>query len=103
MDRTSVVSRSQTNIPLPAQMPSQAYMPMPSVHGISGLGDDASTVSTAVTPTTLVQRLPSIVTPSPTDLGASCDAFSLWVSENPVWALGGLAVIAYFAVLKGKS
>lgn len=102
MDRTSVVSRSQTNIPLPARMPAAAHLPMPSVSGISGLGADTS-ASTAVTPTTLVQRLPSIVNPQPTDLGASCDAFSLWVSENPLWALGGLAVIAYFTILKGKA
>lgn len=102
MDRTSVVSRSQTNIPLPAHMPSQAYMPMPSVHGISGMGDTPS-ASSQVTPTTLVQRLPSIVNPLPTDLGATCDAFTMWVSENPFWAIGGLAVIAYFTILKGKS
>lgn len=101
MDRTSVISRSQTNIPLPQPMPIQAYLPMPSVSGISGLGDTSA--SSALSPTTAVQRLPSIVNPTPTDLGASCDAFTLWVSENPFWALGGLAVIAYFTVLKGKS
>lgn len=102
MDRTSVISRSQTNIPLPQPMPASAYLPMPSLHGIGGVGDGGS-ASSGLTPTAVVQRLPSIVNPTPTDLGASCDAFTLWVSENPFWALGGLAMIAYFTVLKGKS
>jgi len=127
MDRTSVMSRSQTNIPMPQHMPGviAPHMPHPreaalthmapealahlppatlanlrAMQGVSGLGDGSA--SSLVTPTTVVQRLPSIVNPTPTELGATCDAFTLWVSENPFWALGGLAVIAYFTVLKGK-
>lgn len=95
MDRTSFVARNQSNIPLPALMPATALQYLPSVSGISGLGD----TSTAITPTDLVQRLPSIVNPAPVDhLAATCDAFTLWVANNPALALGGLAVVAYFTI-----
>jgi hypothetical protein len=93
MDRTSFIARNQSEIPLPAPMPATALQRLPSVGGISGLGADST-----ADPTGLVQRLPSIVTPAAVDLSAKCDAFTLWVAENPMFALGGLAVIAYFTI-----
>jgi hypothetical protein len=97
MDRTSFLSRNQANIPLPAAMPAAVISRMPTVNGISGLG----VTPAPLTPTTLVQRLPSIVNPSAVDLSATCDPFTAWVAGNPLFAIGGLAVIAYFTILKG--
>lgn len=99
MDRTSFLSRNQSNVPMPAIMPRAAVFGMPSVKGISGIGDTPS----AVTPTTVVQRLPSIVNPTPVDLGATCDPFTAWVAANPLLAIGGLAVVAYFSIFKRKA
>ena len=98
MDRTSFVSLNQANIPLPQplMMPSATNRRMPTVRAIGGLGDS----TTPLTPTTVVQRLPSIVNPVATDLSAQCEPFTLWVSQNPWFAIGGLAVIAYFTILK---
>lgn len=93
MDRTSFIARNQAEIPLPQPMPATALQRMPSVSGISGLAADNT-----VDPTSLVQRLPSIVTPSAVDLSATCDAFTLWVANNPMLAIGGLAVVAYFTI-----
>jgi hypothetical protein len=99
MDRTSIVSRSQSNIPLPAQMPSAARLRMPSVSGISGLGATDS----GLTPSALVQRLPSIVNPAPVDLSPPCSSFTQWVADNPGLAFGGLALVAYFTIFhKGR-
>jgi len=94
MDRTSFVTRHQSNIPLPAPMPMVKQTLLPSVKGIGGLGDTPVTT----VPTALTQRLPSIVNPTPVDLSATCDAFTLWVANNPLFALGGLAVVAYFTI-----
>lgn len=93
MDRTSFIARNQAEIPLPQPMPATALQRLPSVSGISGLGADNT-----LDPTSLVQRLPSIVNPTPVDLSATCDAFTLWVANNPGLALGGLAVVAYFTI-----
>lgn len=90
MDRTSFVSLNQANIQLPKPLV------MPSVKAIGGLGEG----TTPLTPTTVVQRLPSIVNPTATNLAATCDPFAMWVSQNPWFAIGGLAVIAYFTILK---
>lgn len=94
MDRTSFVARNQSNVPLPAIMPRAASFKLPSVKGISGVGDTTS----AVTPTTVVQRLPSIVNPTPVDLSSTCDQFTAWVAANPGLALLGLATVAYFTI-----
>lgn len=90
MDRTSFVSLNQANIPLPKPL-------MPSVKAIAGIGDAAQS---AVTPTTVVQRLPSIVNPTAVNLSDTCDPLAMWVSEHPLLAIGGLAVVAYFTILK---
>ena len=93
MDRTSFVARNQAGIPLPAPIPAGTLQRMPSVSGISGLG-----ATNTVDPTSLTQRLPSIVNPSAVDLSAVCDPFTAWIAENPLFAIGGLAVIAYFTI-----
>lgn len=93
MDRTSFVARNQSEIPLPAPMPAVKYTGMPSVAGIGGIGDTPTAA-----PTSLVQRLPSIVNPTAVNLNAACDPFTLWVANNPMLAAGGLAVIAYFTI-----
>jgi hypothetical protein len=93
MDRTSFVARNQSEIPLPAPMPMVKHVHMPSVAGIGGLGATATT-----TPTALVQRLPSIVNPTPVDLSTTCDWFTLWVANNPGIAMVGLATVAYFTI-----
>lgn len=93
MDRTSFIARNQAEIPLPQPMPATALQRMPSVSGISGLG-----ATSAMDPTALTQRLPSIVNPSAVDLGAVCDPFTAWVAGNPLFAIGGLAVITYFTI-----
>lgn len=91
MDRTSIYSRSQSNIPLPAAMPAAMIVRMPNV---TGLGE-----ASPLTPTTAVPRLPSIVTPTGVNIApGQCDPFSQWVNDNPYWALGGLATVAYFAI-----
>ena len=94
MDRTSFITRNQSEIPLPAPMPAVKHMRMPSVAAIGGVGD----VPVASAPTSLAQRLPSIVNPTAVNLSAQCDAFTLWVAANPALALGGLAVVAYFTI-----
>ena len=100
MDRTSFLSRNQTNVPMPAIMPRAAMFGMPSVNGISGLGD--TTTTSALAPTDVAQRLPSIVNPTPVDLGAACDPFPAWVAANSALAIGGLAVVAYFTIFNKK-
>ncbi len=99
MDHTSYIARSQSGVPLPSAMPAVKYAQYPSVAGIGGLG-----VTTApVDPTSLTQRLPSIVNPVAASPTATCDPFTAWVSENPMLAIGGLAVAAYFMIFhKGK-
>ncbi len=97
MDRTSFITRNQSNIPLPAPMPMVKYAKMPSVAGIGGLGATPAPID----PTDLTQRLPSIVNPTAVNLAATCNPFVLWVSENPVLAGAGLAVIAYLTIFKG--
>lgn len=94
MDRTSFITRNQSSIPLPAPMPAVKHFGMPSVAGIGGVGD----IPVASDPTSLTQRLPSIVNPTAVNLGAICDPFTLWVASNPLLAIGGLAVVAYFAI-----
>lgn len=91
MDRTSIYSRSQSNIPLPSPLPRVMAPYMPNV---TGIGDAAP-----ITPSTTVQRLPSIVTPMAANIASpQCDPFSQWVNDNPLWAVGGLAVVAYFSI-----
>lgn len=98
MDRTSFITRAQSEIPLPAPMPAIKNVRLPSVAGIGGLG--AAPVTPA--PAALTQRLPSIVNPTAVNLSAVCDPFTLWIASNPALAIGGLAVIAYFTILRGK-
>lgn len=90
MDRTSFVSLNQANMPLPKPL-------MPSVKAIAGIGDAPQST---ITPTTVVQRLPSIVNPVATNLNATCDPLAMWVSQHPLLAIGGLAVVAYFTILR---
>lgn len=55
----------------------------------------------SLTPTDLVQRLPSIVTPVATDVSAPpCDSVTSWVSENPIMA--GLGLLAIWFAIRGK-
>ena len=100
MDRTTLISRNNTGMPLPEMMPSLNRR-LPSAvttARLSGLGATDS----GLTPTGLVQRLPSIVNPDPVVTAtADCGWFTLWVSQNPMMALGALGVIAYFTFLKG--
>jgi hypothetical protein len=95
MDRTTIESRSYTGMPLPDHMPGIVRTRMPSMGltALAGLGD----ATTGLTPTDLVQRLPSIVNPTPA-VADPCSAIAEWVSNNTVWAiviLGGLAVFAF--------
>jgi hypothetical protein len=96
MDRTSFIARNQSSVPLPQPFPEASISRLPSVQGIGGIG-----IGDTVAPTDLVQRLPSIVNPTPVNLSATCDAFTLWVAANPMLALGGLAVVAYFTIFHG--
>jgi len=99
MDRTTIISRWQSNIPLPEQMPTAMKTQQPSVAGIMGIG----CVDSGLTPLDVVQRMPSIVTPAPVDMGATaCDPFTAWVSSNPLLALGGLGLVAWL-LMKGKA
>lgn len=100
MDRTTLISRNRTGMPFPEMMPSlNRRLPSAVVTAqLSGLG----ATDTGLTPTSLVERLPSIVNPDPVVTAtADCDWFTMWVSENPMMALGALGLIAYFTVLKG--
>jgi hypothetical protein len=94
MDRTTIESRSYTGMPLPEQMPGVAMMRMPSLPltALAGLGD----TTTGITPTDLVQRLPSIVNPTPVTPDP-CSPIAEWVSQNTVWALLVLGGLAWFA------
>lgn len=94
MDRTTFIARNQSSIPLPAPMPAVKHTRLPSVAGIGGIG----AMPNPTDPTSLTQRLPSIVNPTAVNLGAICDPFTLWVASNPLLAIGGLAVVAYFAI-----
>lgn len=97
MDRTTIESRSWSAVPLPAQMPAATHKQMPSMalsaSSLSGIGD----TSAGIAPQDLVQRLPSIVNPTP-DVVGGCDSFSQWVNDNPMIAGLGLAAAAYFLV-----
>lgn len=102
MDRTSIISRAQSGLPLPELLPRPTTMTMPSVvhtANLSGLG----AASDGLTADTLVQRLPSIVNSDPVVTGAAaCGGFTQWVSDNPLLAAAGLAALAYFTMRHGK-
>ena len=98
MDRTTIESRAYTGMPIPEELPHPTTMRLPSMpltalSGLSGLGQ----ANTTMTPTDLVQRLPSIVNPTPA-VATTCDSISTWVDQNNIWALlilGGLAFLAF--------
>jgi len=106
MDRTSIMSRGQSNVPLPALMPRPTTMTMPSLPatsqalhgGVSGVG----AMDTGLTPDLLVQRLPSIVNPDPVVPNPGCSAFEQWVADYPFMAAMGLVAVAYFTMKGGK-
>lgn len=93
MDRTTIESRSYTGMPIPEHMPRPTTMAMPnmSLTALAGLGD----TSTGITPTDLVQRLPSIVNPAPV-VADPCSSIAEWVSNNNGLAIVALAALAWF-------
>lgn len=82
-------------------MPRPTTLVMPNIVATAraGLG-----VYTEMTPTSLNQRLPSIVNDSPQDLNAAaqanCSTLSSFVSQNEILAVGGLVFLAYLLFKK---
>lgn len=82
-------------------MPRPTTLVMPNIVATAraGLG-----VYTELTPTSLNQRLPSIVNDSPQDLNAAaqanCSTLSSFVSQNEALAVGGLVLLAYLLFKK---
>lgn len=58
---------------------------------------------TALTPQSLVERLPSIIQPAPTVVNPdACDPFTQWVADNQLLAAIGLGALAWFVFFAGK-
>jgi hypothetical protein len=55
-----------------------------------------------ITPESLMQRLPDIVNPAPVIVPTCADAFAQWVDGNKLLAVGGLALLAWALLGKGK-
>ena len=58
---------------------------------------------TALTPQSLVERLPSIIQPAPTTVNPNppCDPLTEWVSNNQLLAALGLGVLAWAIFFTG--
>lgn len=82
-------------------MPTATTAGMPSITA-PGTGPATGVPNPYGQPSPFNQPLPTIVDTTPSVIGCSASGFSQWVSNNPVLALGALAVIAYFALGMNK-
>jgi hypothetical protein len=68
----------------------------------NSLTPPTTTNAPAITPQSLLQRLPSIIQPAPAVKPPVCDSFSQWVNQNQIWLGVGLVFAAYL-VWEGKA
>jgi hypothetical protein len=62
----------------------------------------APVTPTAMTPQSLVERLPSIIQPAPVNVAApACDPLTQWVSDNQLLAALGLGLLAWMVLFSG--
>lgn len=88
----------------PVVMPAATAAMRPSVSDTVAAGTlwdwfnaPATPMPPVLTPLSLTRPMPSIVQSAPVDVSIPvCDPVSQWVSDNPVWAVGLLAVAAVF-------
>lgn len=73
-----------------------AVMPQATTTGPPSITGNAITDQGSISPMSLLRPLPQIVPSAPApQAGAVCDAFTAWVSTNPIFAVG-LLVAGYF-------
>jgi hypothetical protein len=87
-------------------MPEATTMALPSITGTAQaagapIGNTGGIVQN-LSPVDLLKPMPSIVDTSPTVVpGVACDSISQWVNDNPMLAIGALALLAMF-IYHGK-
>jgi hypothetical protein len=100
------VGPGQVQNPLmgPVVMPAATAINRPSVSDTVAVGTmwdwfnaPATPMPPVLTPLSLTRPMPAIVQSQPVDVSIPvCDPVSQWVSDNPMWAAGLLAVAALF-------
>lgn len=83
-----------------AGVPKTMSAHMPSVT-LTANATTPSPQPTALTPQSMLQRLPSIIQPAPVDLAPPCDTFATWVSNNGLLVGVGMAVVAWLMWKEG--
>lgn len=89
----------------PSGMPQSTTMQLPTITGTAQAQGAATGSSGGIvqglSPVDLLHPLPSIVNTDPTVVpGVACDSISQWVSDNPLYAIGLLGVLAWFVYSK---
>ena len=67
-------------------------------YGLRGLGD---TIQPGLTPSSVLNPMPSITNSTPQVVGPACTGVNQWINDNPLFAVGILAGLA-FLLLGGK-
>jgi hypothetical protein len=67
-------------------------------YGLRGLGD---VIQPGLTPSSLLNAMPSITNSTPQIVGPTCTGINQWINDNPLLAAGILGALA-FLVLGGK-
>jgi hypothetical protein len=82
-------------------MPESTTMMLPSITGTAQAAGATTGSSGGIvqnlSPVDLLKPMPSIVDTAPTVVpGVACDGISQWVNNNPLFAIGALALLAWF-------
>lgn len=86
-------------------MPQSTTMTLPTITDTANaqgapIGSTGGVVQ-GLSPVDLLKPMPSIVDTTPTVVpGVACDSIGQWISDNPLYALGALGLLAWFVYKK---